>query len=65
MARCAGIDQQIVIGAGSHATAHGRQTGNKLRSGQFELADQHTAGKGPHSWYYVPKIRMCLVERPE
>ena len=44
MAGGAGVHQQVLVGGGSQGTAHGRQTGNKLRHWELELADEHTAG---------------------
>jgi len=46
MARGAGVHQQILVGGGPERTAHGGQPGNELRHGEFELADQDTAGGG-------------------
>src|SRR6266699_6237117 len=46
MASSTSVHQQVVIGGGSHSAAHRRQTRNKLRHGQLELADQHAAGGG-------------------
>src|SRR5207249_2346605 len=40
MAGCARIDEEIRVCAIADGLAHGGQTESKLRSGQFELADQ-------------------------
>ncbi len=47
------IHQQILIGVGPDRRAHDCQTGNKLRYGQLELADQHTAGGGHNEAHAV------------
>src|SRR6516164_7739764 len=44
MARDAGVDEEIRVGAIADSFAHGGQTQSKLRGGQFKLTDQNALG---------------------